>query len=393
MYGYKAGDWFDVPASVDWLEVRAVEVVRLAEERMLGTLQELSGTTDSVHWVDNGTWNIVRPNDWTMGFLPGCLWLLYDLTGDPAYLQEAIQRTMARESQKTNTRTHDLGFMLGIPFMAGYNATGEAYYRDVAVASARSLATRYNSVSGCIDSWSHGVYDDSHETIIDNMMNLELLFWAADQPWGNPQWFNMAVSHTDRTMEEFICENGATTHVIFWDAVTGEVQSRRRDCTLYPEDELFARGQGWAIYGFTMAYRFTGNPAYIDAAVKLTEFYFETANADGVPYWSLTKPGIAPNLHLDASTAAITAAGLLELAIIAEEESTRDYALTGARYLLETLFSDAYLANTPGNGLLDMAANGIDFMTETALIYGDYYLLEAIKRFLQLKEHPVNPGN
>jgi unsaturated chondroitin disaccharide hydrolase len=200
-----------------------------------------------------GAWTTSDAAWWTSGFFPGSLWLMYQATGDPMWRTEAAARQAGLASQASNTSTHDVGFMLFTTYGNGYRLTGDPSYRDVVLQAARSLATRYNATVGATRSWNNDAGDPSSyfKVIIDNMMNLDLLFWGA-QNGGDAAWTDMAVNHALTTQRTHVRADGSTFQLVIFNSGTGAVISRGT-VQGYRNDSTWARGQAWALHGFTQA--------------------------------------------------------------------------------------------------------------------------------------------
>ena len=150
------------------------EILEEAASRLERSLQYLNDTSLNPRNMEDGEIGLVPPRDWTSGFFPGILWMMYDYTGDSVWLAPAHHFTMNVVEQQYNGGTHDLGFMMYCSFGNGYRLTGSPIYREVLVQSARTLATRFNPAVGCIRSWDFNGDKWEFPVIIDNMINLEL---------------------------------------------------------------------------------------------------------------------------------------------------------------------------------------------------------------------------
>jgi cephalosporin-C deacetylase-like acetyl esterase len=328
-----------------------------------------------------GRWNTVAAADWTSGFWPGCLWLMYDYTRDPDWRALAEEWNAGLAGQQFNTSTHDIGFMMFCSFGEGYRLTGNPDYRQILLNSAASLETRYSSIVKGYRSWSWGRWDDNRNfTIIaDNMMNLELLWWAASQPGGLQIWADHALQHALTTEREHLRDDDSTYHVIVFDRLTGQVLERT---TLQgaDDDSDWARGQAWVVYGYVMAYHETGDTRMLDAARRTAAFFIDSLPADGVPPWdfALANPATAPR---DTSAAAIVASALIELSRLVDEGEAAFYWDTGL-HILQSLMSAAY-QNGQTSAILDHGTAHFPAGSyDTGLIWGDYYFLEALLRYL-----------
>jgi len=326
---------------------------------------------------ENGEWVLTSPSEWTSGFFPGCLWSAFELSRDTTWINHADEFQAGIESQQFNTSTHDLGFMIFNSFGNGYRITGNNHYKDVILQAANSLATRFNSTVGCIQSW-----DGDFNVIIDNMMNLELLFWASKNG-GSQSYFDMAKSHAYKTIENHIRNDGSSYQVVKYDALTGEVIDK---WTVggYSVNSTWTRGQAWGLYGFTMCYRETGDIAFLNTATKMADYFIDHLPVDFIPYWDLDLPEENTRYFRDASAAAIALSGLLELSSYMGINSKYEIM---ARKILSALMNNYLSVGTNSNGILVHCAYNVNSNDpldwDASTIWGDYYLLEAMKRYLK----------
>jgi unsaturated chondroitin disaccharide hydrolase len=321
-----------------------------------------------------------HPGDWTSGFFPGALWLLYDSTHEAKWRAAASAYTARLEREKDNRGTHDLGFMLYTSYGNGFRLTGDPHYRDVLLTGAESLATRFNPVVGCINSWDRKQW--AFPVIIDNMMNLELLLWAG-RSGGPASLRDVAIRHADTTLLNHFRPDGSSYHLVLYDPASGRVLKRQTHQGA-GDESAWARGQAWALYGYTVMYRETRRQAYLEQAEKIAGFLLQHPRmpADGVPYWDFDAPGI-PRVPRDASAAAVMSSALFELATFADAELGLTYA-TFAEKQLRSLSSPAYRAGLGENGgflLLHSTGNlPAHLEIDVPLAYADYYYLEALLR-------------
>lgn len=328
-------------------------------------------------------------SDWTSGFFPGSMWHLYNLTGDKKWEALAVKYTEALDSVQYLTWHHDVGFMVGCSFLNGMRVSHKDY-RAVIVQTAQSLSTRFRANAGVIQSWDadkgwQAKRGWSCPVIIDNMMNLEVLF-EATRLSGDSTYYHMAVSHADKTLQNHFHSNHSCYHVVDYDTITGAVRSKQTGQG-YSDESAWARGQAWAIYGFTMCYRYTHKPEYLTQARNLYNFIFtnEKLPIDLIPYWDYDALNI-PHEPRDASAAAITASALYELASYLPDQKYKETA----DEILKTLSSPAYRAEvgTNGNFILMHSVGSIPHQAEinVPLNYADYYFLEALIRKRDLNE-------
>lgn len=335
----------------------------------------------------DSTWKLcpVSKELWTEGFWPGILWYDYEYTSDPEILAAAEKYTEALEFiSEIPAYDHDLGFIIFCSYGNGYRLTGKQEYKDVILAAADKLASLYNPAVGTILSWPREMKNlGGHNTIMDNMINLEMLFWAAENG-GKPEYAEMAKSHADTTMKYNFRPDGTSYHVAVYDPESGKYI---KSCTHqgYSDDSMWARGQAWGIYGYTMCYRFTRDPEYLDFACRITDVYLSELPEDLVPYWDFDDPEI-PNVSKDASAAAVVASALIELSGYVGGEKGAGY-LDTAKRMLKSLYENyrggdscpAFLVHSTGHR---PAGSEIDY----AIIYADYYYIEALLRLKNLKK-------
>lgn len=325
--------------------------------------------------------------DWRSGFFPGSVWYLYELTGDERYLPLAEKYTEAIQKAQYLTWHHDIGFIINCSFGNGLRLTGNKGYESVMVQAAKSLVTRFRPAAKVIQSWD--VNGNSWQSqrgwqcpvIIDNMMNLELLFEATKLS-GDSTYYRVAVEHADRTLAEHFRPDGSCYHVVDYDLKDGRVRYKQT-AQGFSDESIWSRGQAWAIYGFTVCYRETKQRKYLDQALKTLVMMKDHPRLpkDLIPYWDMDAPQI-PNEPRDVSSASCIASALYELATfdIPEAKQCKEYA----DRILTSLASSQYRAalGTNGNFILMHSVGSIPHKSEidVPLNYADYYYLEALKR-------------
>ncbi len=318
---------------------------------------------------------------WVSGFYPGTLLYLYEGLKDPELKNEADRILEDLKKEQYNKSTHDLGFMMYCSFGNANRLNPRASYQEILMNSAKSLSTRFNKNVGAIRSWDSS--DDSFLVIIDNMMNLELLFWASEHS-GDNSYRDIAITHANTTMEHHFREDNSSYHVVNYNANTGEVK-QKRTAQGAADESAWARGQAWGLYGYTVMYRETRDKKYLDQAVKIAALMLNHPNMpeDKVPYWDYNADNI-PDALRDSSAGAIMAAALLELSDYVDKGKSKEYFKT-AETALSTLMSDAYLAEKGTNGGF-ILKHGVGHIPENSevdvpLTYGDYYFIEALMRY------------
>ena len=367
----------------------------------IGALMEASEAGDTIRipsTYKDGEIVYVPTDDWVSGFFAGTLWYMYELTGDETWAEHARRHTEVLDSIQYLTWHHDVGFMIYDSYGNGLRLKDIPGYKDVCITTAKSLSTRFRPGAGIIQSWNvdRGWQAERGWTcpvIIDNMMNLELLFKATEFS-GDSTYAKIAISHADKTMENHFRPDYSCYHVVDYDPETGEVLHR---CTAqgYADESAWARGQSWALYGYTVAYRFTGDEKYLRHAENVAGFIFNDPNMpeDLVPYWDFDAPDI-PDAYRDVSSAAINASALYELSYLTGNASYKEKA----DRIIESLSTPAYRAaqGTNGGFILMHSVGSIPHGSsiDVPLNYADYYLLEALirKRNMENGLAPV-PGD
>lgn len=352
-------------------------------EKLLGQKDELPRTIGK-----RGAFITSNAGAWTSGFFPGVLWYLYEANGDVSLKMYAEDYTRRLEKQQFTTSNHDVGFILYCSYGNGWRLTGNEEYKQVMLQGAQSLSTRFNPVTGCIKSWNRKTWQ--YPVIIDNMMNLELLFWAT-QATGDSTFYDIAVKHADTTLKNHFRADNSLYHGLNYNPETGEIKHYQGGQG-FSEKSAWARGQAWGLYGYTLMYRFTKERKYLEQAIKIAEFTLNHPNMpkDLIPYWDYNAPGI-PDALRDASAAAINCSGLLELSQYVSEERAKKY-YKAAEKMLQTLSSPAYTAEEGTNGgfILKHSVGNIPSGTEVdmPLTYADYYYVEALCRYKSLNDKP-----
>jgi unsaturated chondroitin disaccharide hydrolase len=357
------------------------ENLTYAQQQYRLLLGEVGETPLSPRSLKGGKVTLVKAEDWTSGFFAGNLWYLYEATGQAFWRAAAEQHTAYLERLKDYRGTHDLGFMLYCSYGNGLRLTGNPAYRAVLTTGAASLASRFNEKIGCIRSWDHSTHW-KYPVIIDNMMNLEFLFWA-ERATGEKRFREISVRHADTTLKNHFRPDGSSVHVVSYDPTTGAVEVRQT-AQGAADDSAWARGQAWGLYGYTVMYRETKDTRYLRQAEKIADFMISHPRmpADKVPYWDFDAPGI-PQVPRDAAAAAIMCAGLLELHSMVEAKKGADY-LAFADAQLVSLASPTYRYPAgEGHGFLLQHCTGHHperSEIDVPLIYADYYFLEALLR-------------
>ena len=347
----------------------------------------------------NGDLRCTSIHDWTPGFFPGALWYLYELTGDTLWQHQAEHWTYPLESQKNFTGNHDIGFMMYCSYGNAERLASKPGYEQILISSADALCTRFNDVVQSIESWDYRKAWDGTEwffpVIIDNMLNLELLFYAS-KVTGDQKYYDIAVAHANTTLRNHFREDYSSYHVVDYDTETG-LPLHKQTCQGYSDNSTWSRGQAWAVYGFTMMYRETKDPAYLEAAKNLAGYFLENLPDDLVPLWDFNvgMPGYTPDGNSyavehkdkvrDASAASIVCSALFELGQLANDP----YYIEMGEKMLKSLASPAYRAELGQNQhfIIMHCTGSYPHRSEidVPLTYADYYFLEALIRYKNLK--------
>ena len=327
-------------------------------------------------------------HDWVSGYFPGSLWYLYEYSGDAQMLENARHYTALVENAKNDRSKHDIGLMLYCSFGNGYRMTGDTAYRNILLVGAESLANRFNPDVGCIQSWNEMKAKGwQYPVIIDGMACLELLLWASKES-GDTRYRDICISHADTTAKNHFRPDYSTYHVVSYNPATGEVEKKNTHQG-YADESAWARGQAWGLYGYTLMYRETKEPRYLEQAKHIAGFILNHPNlpVDKIPYWDFNAPDI-PDALRDASAAAMMASALIELSEYVDTDLAKTY-LDVAETQVRTLSSPEYFAEkgTNGNFILKHSVGHKPNNSEidVPIIYADYYYIEALMRYRKIK--------
>jgi unsaturated chondroitin disaccharide hydrolase len=355
----------------------------------------VSGLTDSSQIprsiADGKTgWRFVNYRDWTSGFWPGILWYAYEYSKDDKWKSQAVRFSKALFPLVDSAAIdHDLGFQVFCSIGNGYRLTNDSTYKTILLRAADTLSKLFNPKVGTMLSWPREVpgvdWPLRHNTIMDNMINLELLFWAAKNG-DNKSLYDIAVKHAETTMQNHFRDDYTSYHAVVYDTATGR---KLKGITHqgYSDSSMWARGQSWAIYGYTMVYRETKDKKFLDFAQSVTDVYLKDLPEDLIPYWDFNAPDI-PAAPKDASAACVVASALLELSTLVQDKEKAKMYREKSEKMLEELSSSRYQSESTNNAFLLHSTghkpNGGE--VDASIIYADYYYIEALLRLKKIQD-------
>ena len=362
-------------------------VVEYILKKICDNLVELRSTFPFI--TDNGKWEICEDEDWDSeifndgywcnGFWIGMLWLAYKVTQKDEYKGKAYELCRLIEPRKDSNKIHDLGFLFYPSFCLGHDIVKDNYLKSVALTAAKSLLSRFNNRISAIT--VSGNPKESGLTAIDTMMNLPLLWWGYEKT-GDQKYYEAACKHATTTIRHFVRDDGSTYHVVEFDPDSGQV-IKKTTLQGYNTESCWSRGQAWAIYGFTLAYKYAKKKEFLRTVEKLVDYYITNCPSDYVPYWDFNDPEI-PNTVRDSSAAAITASGLLDLSDVEPDKQRAGkyeemaYKILGSltrNYLSKERVAQGVLIH----GCLDKSSN---VAIDSSLIWGDYYYIGALTKLI-----------
>jgi unsaturated chondroitin disaccharide hydrolase len=365
----------------DW----AIAAQEHAERKVMELAERVGGAF--LHASVQGRYHPLAADVWTSGFWPGILLQVYRRTEAQPLLEMAKSAEDELEQAFISNRLyglhHDIGFQFQATAVARYKFTGDPIARRRGLLATAFLMSRFNPAGNFIEAWN--TEDRRGMAIIDTMMNLPLLFWAAEE-FKQPRFRNVAEAHAETATRYFIREDGSTHHIIRLDQKTG-APIEALGGQGYAPDSCWSRGQSWAIYGFALAYRYTGVAAYLEVAKRIADSFIAALPPEYVPPWDfrVPDPSTAPR---DSSAGAIAASGLLELASLLPDGAGEQYS-SAAVNLLQALTTRCATWERPDQDGLLMHATGkfpANENVDVSLIYGDFYYLEALGKLAGLTE-------
>jgi hypothetical protein len=364
-------------------------------------LDQAAPPTGFPHYTTPGTdkYEYMAPFKWTSGFFPGSIWALYerqlkkngDALSAPISKEQLLKAARHWEAglveQQFNTNTHDIGFLIMPAFQRDYELTGNKEALDIIIQAAKSLTTRYNPATKAIRSWnqkdsksySFTDMDKDFLVIIDNMMNLELLYYASEKS-GNKEFYDIATTHAETTLKNHFRPDNSSYHLIVYDTQSGDVKHKLTHQG-YADESTWSRGQAWALYGYAVAYKYTKDPKFLEATKKFTEMFLSKVTDEGVVYWDFD---VERPTYWDVSAGMIACSGML---LQQQLDPTLNY-LPHISKILSCAISgstgkgDTILEHSTVNNNAD-ALPGLR-IADTGLVYADYYFIETVNRLLDM---------
>lgn len=320
-------------------------------------------------------------NWWTNGFWPGIQWLLYHETGSQKHADIAreAERKLDRCFEEYYGIHHDAGFMWLLSAAADYRLTGDPLARKRALHAANLLAGRFNPAGNFIRAWNGT--DNSGWAIIDCMMNLALLYWASEET-GDHRFREIAMRHADMAAKCFVRPDGSVKHIVVFDPVSGEMLEELGGQG-YAKGTSWTRGQAWGLYGFMISWKHTNRKVYLETAKKIADYFISQIPESGLIPVDFCQPE-TPRLE-DSMAAAIAAGGMIELSRELGEDG--EQYLDAAKKMLDALLTERCCWTKDSDGILERCTAAYHNQEkETNIIYGDYFLIEAV---LKLKGNDV----
>jgi len=331
-------------------------------------------------------WKLAGSDDWTSGFYPGTLWYAYELTNDDNFKKWAIEWSAGIEAEKYNDNTHDLGFRFNCSFGNGLRLLPQdaatARYKEILLTAAATADSRFSSIVGQYPSnWDRNPLPNSIPVVIDVMMNLELLFWASENG-GDPKIKDRCITHANTTYRDFVRKDGGTFHVVRYDKTTGKILNKGQ-LQGDTDSSTWTRGHAWAVYGFTVMYRYTKNPEYLQNAMRLADYFIANLPEDRIANWDFQSQLKLP----DASASAIVSSALFEMQGYVKNKAKKKHYLTEAERILKSLCLPPYFSEGKGTNCLLLHSTQYYRLTDNTDVpstFADYYFMESILRYKQL---------
>lgn len=357
-----------IRGKMDWVSVKNKDKIPYTTDKD-GNYDDRSDETVSWREDDGLNW-------WTNGFWGGMMWLLYQDTGDKKYagIARVSEERMEKCFEDYYGLHHDVGFMFVPTAVADYKLTGNADSRKIAMHAANLLAGRFNPVGKFIRAWNDLEEDTRGWAIIDCMFNISLLYWASEES-GDPRFKQIAMLHADTVMEHFVRQDGSVHHIVEFNPQTGE-KIRSLGGQGYREGSSWARGQGWAVYGFVISYLHTGKQEYLDTAKKVAHYCMANIPESGIIPVDFMQP--AEPVYEDSCGACVIAGGLLELAKCVPEPEKEAY-LEAAVKILKAIDDKRADWGRGCDAIVQRCSSAYhSAVHHVTMSYADYYFVEAV---------------
>ncbi len=329
-----------------------------------------------------GIWEATPDPKWTGGFWVGMIWLAYDQTRDEQYREwaEKWNEAIIGHEEENN---HDRGFVYYYSSAYAYKLTRKQIYRESALRAADKLVTMSEKTSKVIP--QNQV--DRTNIIIDTMVNLELLWWAASETavedFKSGKYYQAGIDQAITTKNDFIRPDGSTWQSVHYDTITGEI-IKKHSHQGYTDSTCWSRGQSWGLYGFIKAYLATRNPEFMQTAIKLGDYIIKNLPEDGVPWYDYNDPGIHHH-RKDTSAGAIAASAFIILSNTVSDQEMKFKYIGVAHRILKGLISGhltPFVGPDSPVGILRNGCYQIFANSDSETIWGDYYLMEALAQIL-----------
>lgn len=337
------------------------------------------------HVSENGAYHLNDNDDWTNGFWTGMLWLCYEQSKDEQFREVAVQTVKSFRRRLAEHKVldhHDIGFLYSLSAKAQWIIEGDQEAKQLALAAADVMMKRWRANIELIQAWGlEGDEKNGGRIIIDCLMNLPLLFWAA-QHTGDTRYAEAAVLQAEKSRRFLVRGDDSSYHTFYFNQQSGEA-IRGGTEQGYSDGSTWTRGQAWGIYGFALAYHYTGNKQYQQTSLRMAKYFLERLPEDGVVYWDFSAP-IDEHTKRDSSAAAIAICGIHQLLqTLPAEHPDSAYLQQGMNTSLQGLIQHYSTMNNPeAEGLLERGSYHVrgGISPDDYMIWGDYFYMEALMR-------------
>jgi len=356
------------------------DILKIVSDQLIKKDKIINGNFP-IYTID-GKWSLSENPNWFAGFTSGELWYMYDMTGIEEFKSRALAHADKLIQYASLDNTHDLGFIFLNSCVKAFQHTANKKYRDAAIEAAKMLANRYNPIGNFIRAWGKlGTDDREGLMIIDTMMNLELLFWAAKET-GDYTLYDIAYKHAITCMNENVRSNYSSYHVVEFSLQTGEVVKKKTHQG-YSDESTWARGQAWGIYGFAIAYKYTQDERFFSISKNMTEYFLKNLPDDLVPHWDLSLK--ADTVVRDASAAAIAASGMYLISVLTDSKLEYKKYIGFANQITESLkknylFTKSKRAVEEGILIHTVYNFNKEWGIDESYPAGDLYFIECLKK-------------